>query len=401
MTRFVGLASFACAIVGTEAARYRREGSRSMAGVPVHNYRANAEDWMILLREGATDESLRSICGGKCDFMGHPDEGGTPFIKVHGSESDVEQMVKENADLMEFVEPDTTDYLIPEIEDEESDVGVAAASWGLDAVGVSSKPRNGAGVNIYVQDTGVRSSHTDFGGRSSPAIDLTSNSLVVCSSGSTSCAGDRQGHGTHCAGTTAGNNYGVANGAKVYAVKTLSDQGSGARSWQHAAIDWITASGRLPAVISMSLGGSGADPLYSTSIGAATRRGIVVVVAAGNSNSDACNFSPAFAADAITVGATTSSNYRASYSNYGRCNDIMAPGSSIKSLSSGSNTGTRSLSGTSMACPHVSGGAAILLQANPGAKRSGVMSSMSSNGKRGVIGGLKSQDPDLFLWVGA
>jgi serine protease len=373
--------------------------TRSIAGVPVHNYRANAQEWMILFRQGTTDSSLKSICQGRCTLMGHPSEGGTAFAKVFGSEQQVEELIRQNADDLEFVEPDTVDYLVPE-EDVASDKTAAAtASWGLERTGVPGRAGTGQGVHIYVQDTGVRGSHNDFGGRVIPTIDLTSGSLVECG-GSASCAGDRQGHGTHCAGTAAGISYGVASGATIHAVKTLSDQGSGARSWQHSAIDWITASGATPAVISMSLGGSGADPLYTTSIGAATAKGITVVVAAGNSNSDSCNFSPAFAADAITVGATASDNRRASYSNYGSCNNIMAPGSAIVSASASSDTGSRSLSGTSMACPHVSGGAALLLESNAGLNRDAILASMAASARVGFIGGLKANDPDLFLWVG-
>merc|ERR1719330_234779 len=128
---------------------------------------------------------------------------------------------------------------------------------------------------------------------------------------------------------------------------TSSDQGSGARSWQYTAIDWVTVNGVRPAVLSMSLGGRGADPGYTTVIDAATEAGVVVVVAAGNSNSDACNFSPAFTPNAITVGSTTSTDSRSSFSNYGTCVQIWAPGSSVVSASASSDTGTRSLSGTS------------------------------------------------------
>jgi len=302
-------------------------------------------------------------------------------------------MVAQHSDLIEILEPDSIDEIIPELEDAEPE----AASWGLEAVGVSRRSTTGRGVNVYVQDTGVRGSHNDFGGRVKAAIDLTSGRLVACSNNN--CAVDRQGHGTHCAGTAAGKTYGVASGATVHAVKTLSDRGSGARSWQMSAIDWITSKGKKPAVISMSLGGPGRDPSYNTAIGAATGAGITVVVAAGNSNSDSCNFSPAFNANAITVGATTNRNARASYSNYGRCNNIMAPGSSIVSADARSNTGARSLSGTSMACPHVSGAAALLLEANPKLNRNQILSALTKTAKRGFIRGLKSGDPDLFLQV--
>merc|ERR1719436_840788 len=238
--------------------------------------------------------------------------------------------------------------MIPEIEE---DVGVQAATWGLNRIAADQSDRNGggAGVTIYVQDTGVRVTHQEFGGRAASALDVTSGSAGECNR-DLNCARDVQGHGTHCAGTAGGQTYGVAVAASVRAVKTLGDQGSGARSWQYTAIDWVTVSGARPAVISMSLGGSGADPGYTTVIDAAVENGVTVVVAAGNSNGDACNFSPAFAANAITVGSTTSTDTRSSFSNYGTCVEFWAPGSGVVSASSSSDTGTRSLSGTSMAC---------------------------------------------------
>lgn len=389
----VGLATLAHGVVG-----FRASSNRVMAGVHVRNrvhvrnFRSDAPDWTVMFKQGTTDADIKGFCQGGCDLEGHPDAKGVPFAKVHGLEQ-LSDLVVNHPEKIELVEPDEIDYALDE------SVEMASASWGLDAVGTRQRSGSGRGVHIYVQDTGIRGSHTDFGGRVVPTIDLTSGRLVECSS--SSCAGDRQGHGTHCAGTAGGRTYGVASEATLHAVKTLSDQGSGARSWQMAAIDWITVNGARPAVISMSLGGRGADPAYTTSIGAATVAGVVVVVAAGNSNSDSCNFSPAFAADAITVGATTSSNSRASYSNYGTCNDIFAPGSAIRSASSSSNTGSRSLSGTSMACPHVSGAAAILLEQKPTLGRNGVMASLEANALRGHISGLRTNDPDLFLWLGA
>merc|ERR1719145_75544 len=275
------------------------------------------------------------------------------------------------------------------------------ASWGLDRVRVSTRSSTGRGQTIYVQDTGIRSSHSDFGGRASPAIDLTSGSVVVCSSGSTDCAQDRQGHGTHCAGTAAGATYGVASEATLKAVKTLSDQGSGARSWQFAAIDWVTTSGVKPSVISMSLGGSGADQGYTTSIGAASNAGITVVVAAGNSNSDACNFSPAFTPLAITVGSTDSLQRRSSFSNYGTCVQIWAPGSSVLSAGISSDTSSSTKSGTSMACPHVSGGAALVLERNPTFNTPKVLEELLATAWTDEITGLYPSDTNKELYVGA
>merc|ERR1719245_53213 len=287
--------------------------------------------------------------------------------------------------------------MIPEIDEE---VGVQAATWGLNRIGADESDRNGggAGVTIYVQDTGVRVTHQEFSGRASSALDVTSGSAVECN-GDLSCAADRQGHGTHCAGTAAGRTYGVASTAEVRAVKTLSDQGSGQRSWQYTAIDWVTMNGDRPTVLSMSLGGNGADSGYSTVIDAAVNAGVVVVVAAGNSNSDACNFSPAFAANAITVGSTTSTDARSSFSNFGTCVNIWAPGSNVLSAGITSDTSSSTKSGTSMACPHVSGAAAIILSGNPTMKSSAVLGEMLDTAYLNVLTGLKTGDTNALLCV--
>lgn len=354
------------------------------------------QDWIVLFKDGVSDEDIHRFCAGRCSLMGHPDSGGVAYARVRGG-SDVMGAMSASSAMVDLVERDAVDYMIPEIDEmATSDV----ASWGLERIGVPSRQVTGKGQTIYVQDTGVRSSHTDFGGRSASALDMTSGSPVACN-GDATCAVDRQGHGTHCAGTAAGETLGVASAAAVRAVKTLSDRGSGARSWQMAAIDWVVKNGVKPSVISMSLGGNGRDSAYTRAIGAASAAGITVVVAAGNSNSDACNFSPAFAQDAITVGATTNANRRASYSNYGSCLNIYAPGSAIVSADAGSDTGTRSLSGTSMACPHVSGAAALWLETNPTLNKDQILSQMLTGGRKGFVAGRKPNDPDEFLWVGS
>jgi len=382
-------------LVGADGLRKAATKTTSIGGVYVHNYQEDANEWIVLFKSGTTDAQIAAFCDGKCKFQGHPDKQGAAFADVVGGHAELEAMVKKHPEHIELLEPDAMDYMIPEIEDAEPE----AASWGLTRVGTSSRGRTGSGVNIYVQDTGIRYSHQDFGGRAVPAIDLTTGGLKECGS-DTSCALDRQGHGTHCAGTAGGTTFGVASTASLHAVKTLSDRGSGARSWQMAAIDWITVNGARPAVLSMSLGGRGADPSYTASIGAATDAGVVVVVAAGNSNSDACNFSPAFAAAAITVGSTTSRDARSSFSNYGRCVEIWAPGSSIRSASVRSDTGSTSLSGTSMACPHVSGAAALILAADPSKNSQKVLQTMYDNGIENILTDLKSGDTNSLLYVG-
>merc|ERR1719162_2325280 len=151
----------------------------------------------------------------------------------------------------------------------------------------------------------------------------------------------------------------------------------------------------------MSLGGNGADPGYSTVIDAAVNNGVTVVVAAGNSNSDACNFSPAFARNAITVGSTTSRDARSSFSNYGSCTNIWAPGSDVVSASHTSDTGSKSLSGTSVACPHVAGAAALVLEADPSKKPAAVLAEMLDNAVLNALAGLRTGDTNALLYVGA
>merc|ERR1719394_892562 len=262
----------------------------------------------------------------------------------------------------------------------------------------TQRTSTGRGVTVFVMDTGIRHSHRDFGGRARSGADASSGSLRECN-GAANCAGDAQGHGTHCAGSAAGTSYGVAPGASISSVKVLSDQGSGSMSGIVAGIDWV-ARRSGPRVGSMSLGGPGVSQSFKTAIDAATRAGVSIVVAAGNDSSDACNFSPAFVSSAITVGSTDVGDRRSSFSNYGRCTDIWAPGSDILSAGHRSDTGTATMSGTSMACPHVAGGAALLLESNPGLSSTGVMSALDANAKKNKISGLKSGDTNHFLWVG-
>merc|ERR1719220_122033 len=219
--------------------------------------------------------------------------------------------------------------------------------------------------------------------------------------GDMNCAADRQGHGTHCAGTAAGATFGVAPSAAVRSVKVLGDTGGGQWSWSYYALNWLATATTRPAVASMSLGGPGTQQAMEDAVNGAVDAGVVVVVAGGNSNADACRYSPTFVPSAITVGSTTSTDSRSSFSNWGACTNIWAPGSNVISASHTSDTGSRSLSGTSMACPHVSGAAALVLQENPSMKASAVLAAMQQTAYDRGISGLYSTDTNKLLFVGA
>nr|XP_054765966.1 aqualysin-1-like isoform X1 [Lytechinus pictus] len=247
---------------------------------------------------------------------------------------------------------------------EEDGLAHTTEIWGLDRINQRDLPLddsytpvgNGSGVNVYVLDTGIRTTHEDFEGRAEFVYDAMNYAIGN--------DGDCQGHGTHCAGTIAGKRYGVAKAAKVYAVRVLGCYGSGSWSAVIDGMDWVAVNGIRPAVASMSLGGGGLRSV-DESLGNLHRAGVTVVVAAGNSDYDACRASPARAPEAITVGAIQDDDARVYFSNWGACVDIFAPGHRILSADYRSDDGYRSLSGTSMACPHVAGVVAVHLGLNP------------------------------------
>jgi len=259
----------------------------------------------------------------------------------------------------------------PQVLAVEPDVVVSIAqtqtgpTWGLDRIDQAALPLSksytynvaGEGVRAYIIDTGIRSTHSDLAGRVLPGFTAFADSY-----GSEDC----NGHGTHVAGTVGGTVYGVAKKVSLVPVRVLGCDGSGTLSGVIAGVDWVASQTHRPAVANMSLG-AGASLALDTAVGAAINAGVTMVVAAGNSNANACDFSPARVPAAITVGATTSSDARASYSNLGSCLDVFAPGSSITSAWFNSDTAISTISGTSMASPHVAGVAAQVLQLQPAA----------------------------------
>lgn len=350
--------------------------------------------WIVVFNDSVTDAQIHDFCisvesqhNADCLYEGHPDEDAVPMAGINATSAQLKTILEAHKSIIVTVEADGTQE-------------PANVPWGLDRIDQEDLPldnsynapgNKGDGVHVYVLDTGVRTTHNDFGGRAIPTFDKRTN--TVCSPTATACAGDGHGHGTHCAGSVAGATFGVAKLATIRAVKVLSDQGSGSRSDCVEAIDWVVANKASLAVISMSLGGSGQSPAYSTAINSAFDAGVVVVVAAGNSNADACNYSPAFAPKAITVGSTTSSDQRSGFSNYGTCIDIFAPGSSILSAGHASDTATRTMSGTSMACPHVAGAVALLLSDSNSMTAGQINASLSASAYNNKVTGIPQSPP--------
>ena len=279
------------------------------------------------------------------------------------------------------------------------DTQTPTPSWGLDRTDQRALPLSnsftasayGAGVDVYVVDTGVSTTHTDFSGRLRSGF-----SAINDGRGSNDC----NGHGTHVAGTAAGTTYGVAKAASIIPVRVLDCAGSGSNTGVIAGLDWIIAnhSAGVAAVANMSLGG-GASLALDTAVQNAINDGVVMAVAAGNSNANACNYSPARAANAITVGATDRTDVRASYSNFGSCLDIFAPGTSITSAWINSSTAINTISGTSMASPHVAGVAAALLSANPTLSPADISSMLRSSATPNVVSTAGTGSPNYLLYL--
>jgi subtilisin family serine protease len=376
------------AVAAPSAAGELRAAEEPIAGSYIVVFKSDA------VRGAAEARSQRPLVADAARELARAHDGSVTFVYQHALEGFAVRLNADRAEALArnprvaYVEPDQVVHAV---------ATQSPATWGIDRIDQRDLPLNntynynqtGQGVHAYIIDTGVRGTHQEFTGRMGAGADFVGDG-----NGTNDC----NGHGTHVAGTTGGTTYGVAKQVTIHPVRVLNCQGSGTTSGVIAGVDWVTANhGSPPDVANMSLGG-GASTSLDNAVSNSINSGVSYAIAAGNSNANACNYSPARVAAANTVGSTTSSDARSSFSNYGTCLDIFAPGSSITSAWHTSNTATNTISGTSMASPHVAGAIALYLQTNPTASTATVTQALVSNSTPNKVSNPGSGSPNRLLY---
>jgi len=348
--------------------------------------------YIVVLNNDVVGEMGRfSIAPYIADELSNTHRGKLKHIYQNALNGFAVEMTPEDAEALSM------DFRVAYVEEDgivTADATQSNPPWGLDRIDQRSRPTNGtyifnhtgAGVFAYVIDTGIRTTHTQFGGRAANVFDAFGGNGQDCN-----------GHGTHVSGTIGGSTYGVAKSVNLRGVRVLNCSGSGTNSGVIAGVDFVRTNHSNPAVANMSLGG-GASSALDTAVNNLSNSGVAIAVAAGNSNANACNSSPARAANAITVGSTTTTDARSSFSNFGTCLDLFAPGSGILSAYSTSDTATATLSGTSMASPHVAGVAALYKQVNPSASSTTVRNAIVNGATTNVVTNAGTGSPNRLLY---
>ncbi|OOC04336.1 peptidase S8 [Amycolatopsis azurea DSM 43854] len=348
---------------------------------------AIADSYIVVLKDGSTADkpSLASKFGGT---IGRQYTQGLSGFSVALRERQAKRLAADPA--VAFVEQNKVLHA--------EATQTNPPSWGLDRIDQRKLPLDtkytyattASNVNVYVLDTGIRATHTDFGGRVKQGYDFIDNDTN---------ADDGYGHGTHVAATIAGAKYGVAKGASLYPVRVLGSDGSGTTAGVISGVNWITQNAKKPAVANASLGG-GASTALDTAVRNSIKAGVTWTVAAGNSNVNAANTSPARVTEALTVAAADRTDRRASFSNYGSVIDLFAPGVSITSAWKDNDTATYTGDGTSFAAPHVAGAAALYLSSHTGATAAQVAQALISASTPGLVTNPGSGSPNRTLYVG-